>query len=267
MVAAVQLQSSDDVAANLERVAHWVETAARAGTRLVLLPENFAFFGSEQVKPRHAESLEQGGFITDRLRQLATTHRLHLIAGGLPEVSSDPTRPFNTSAVFGPDGALLAKYRKLHLFDVTLPDGTALRESAGTSAGDSVVCVDVDGYRVGLSICYDLRFSNLFALLSERGADVITVPAAFTDQTGKAHWHALLRARAIETQCWVIAAGQWGSHPGARRTYGHSLVVDPWGIVVAEASDREGVVITTIDPQLVADVRSRIPCGQHRRRL
>ncbi len=264
-VAAVQLQSSDDVEANLRRVVFWVETAARKGARLVLLPENFAFFGSERIKPKHAEDLDAGGPIGDCLRQLAQDNGLYLIGGGMPEASDHELRPFNTSVVYGPDGALVARYRKLHLFDVTLPDGRELRESDGTSPGQGVCVVDVEGYQVGLAICYDLRFAELFLELRKRGATLLTLPAAFTDQTGKAHWHVLLRARAIETQCWVMAAAQWGQHPGDRRSYGHSLVVDPWGTVVADGSDREGIIVTTIDHDIVDDVRARIPCAEHRR--
>lgn len=167
--------------------------------------------------------------------------------------------------MFDPAGELVGRYRKTHLFDVQLPDGRTLRESEGTTPGDESVVVDVLGYRVGLSICYDLRFPSLFAALAERGAELFTVPAAFTDQTGAAHWHVLLRARAIEWQCWLVAAGQWGQHPGSRRSYGHSSIVDPWGTVVAEASNREGFVVADLDKRWLQDVRRRIPCAEHRR--
>lgn len=264
-VAAVQLQSDDDVPRNLERIRRWVSQARDAGAQLVLLPENFAYFGSESGKARHVEDLTRGGPITDALRELAVTHGVHLIAGGLPEVSADPARPYNTSAVFDPRGELVASYRKIHLFDVELPDGRTLRESEGTTPGTDAVVVEVSGFRIGLSICYDLRFSGLFAELARRGVDLITVPAAFTEQTGKDHWHVLLRARAIEWQCWVLAAAQWGSHPRARRSYGHSLLADPWGVVVAECSNREGVVVAEVDRELLETVRAQLPCAAHRR--
>lgn len=263
--AAIQLQSGDRVDENLERCSRLVARAAASRARLVLLPENFAFFGPEAVKAAVAEDLQRGGHITDALRGWAREHAVHLVAGGYPEKSSDPSRPYNTSAVFDPAGELVASYRKLHLFDVELPDGRELCESDGTTPGDEVVVVDVLGYRVGLTICYDLRFPALFAALTERGADVFTVPAAFTSQTGAAHWHVLLRARAIEWQCWVVAAGQWGQHPGARRSYGHSLVVDPWGTIVAQASERDGVVLADLDKELLSEIRQRIPCARHRR--
>jgi predicted amidohydrolase len=265
-VAAVQLQSGEDVAANLEQVSRWVGAAAEAGAKLVLLPENFAFFGPETVKAGHAEALDgPAGPIGERLRLLSTQHALTLIAGGMPELSADPARPYNTSVVFDPGGQVVARYRKAHLFDVDLPDGKSLRESAGTSRGDEVVVTHVAGLNVGLAICYDLRFSALFEAMARRGLDLVTLPAAFTETTGKDHWHVLLRARAIEWQCWVVAAAQWGSHPGGRRTYGHSLVVDPWGNVVADASNRPGIVVADIDLELSAGVRSSLPCNAHRR--
>jgi predicted amidohydrolase len=265
--AAVQLQSGDDVSLNLERVRHWTARAAHAGARLVLLPENFAFFGAEVDKRCRAESLETPGPIGAALRGLASEFSVHVIAGGFAETSADPARPFNTAAVFDPTGELVARYRKMHLFDVTLPDGAELQESAGTMPGDAPVVVDVDGFRIGLSICYDLRFSALFTALGDAGAEILVVPAAFTAQTGKDHWRVLLQARAIEWQSWVVAAAQWGSHPNHRRTHGHSLIADPWGTVVCEASDREGFVVADLDLEYLRQVRARLPCGSHRRKI
>ncbi|MEN9581756.1 MAG: hypothetical protein RJA70_4765, partial [Pseudomonadota bacterium] len=226
--AAVQLQSGPNVAENLIEVSRWVWRAAELGARLVLLPENFAFFGDEATKRELAEDLQSGGPISECLARLAGELKITVIGGGFPERGPDPARPYNTSAVFTPEGTLGAYYRKVHLFDVDLPGGQTLRESDATSSGNRVVVTEVEGFRVGLSICYDLRFSELYKALSEQGAEVLTLPAAFTEQTGMAHWHVLLRARAIEWQCFVLAAGQWGQH-GARRTFGHSLIVDPWG--------------------------------------
>lgn len=266
-VGAVQLQSDDRIDDNLSRLSHWVQVASDAGARVVVLPENFAYFGSEEGKRSHAEDLSAGGVILDTLRSLCARHSLFIIGGGMPERSADPDRPYNTSVVVDPSGQIVARYRKLHLFDVELPDGQALRESEGTSPGDDVVSAEIEGFRFGLSICYDLRFPALYASLARQGVDVVTVPAAFTLQTGKDHWHVLLRARAIEGQAWVVAAAQWGQHPRDRRTYGHSLVVDPWGTVVAESSEREGVVTATLDQHFLAQVRRRIPCALHRREL
>jgi predicted amidohydrolase len=192
-------------------------------------------------------------------------HALHLIAGGLPEKSGDFARPFNTCAVYGPGGALVTRYRKLHLFDVDLPDGTRYRESEGTAAGDAPIVVDVLGCRVGLSICYDLRFPELYRALSAAGAEVLVVPAAFTLATGKDHWHVLLRARAIEAQAYVLAAAQWGKHSRGRMTFGKSCVVDPWGEIVAQASEGEGMVLARLDPAYLARVRALVPSLCHRR--
>lgn len=183
----------------------------------------------------------------------------------MPEKSDDPARPFNTSVVVSPQGRAVARYRKIHLFDVEVGDGQVYRESASTSAGDGVVATPIGGVVVGLSVCYDLRFPELYRELVDVGAELLTVPAAFTLATGKDHWHALLRARAIESQCWVLAAGQWGTHPRGRRTYGKSCLVDPWGDVVAQASEGVGVVIGTVDMERLASIRRSLPSLAHRR--
>jgi predicted amidohydrolase len=183
----------------------------------------------------------------------------------MPEKSSDPARPFNACVVFRDDGSVGAVYRKIHLFDVDIADGARYAESAGTSPGDRAVIVPIGERVIGLSICYDLRFPELYRKLVDLGADVLVVPAAFTLHTGKDHWHALLRARAIESQCWVLAAAQFGRHPRERSTYGHSLIVDPWGTVVAECSDGPGVAVADIDAELTARVRAKLPSLAHRR--
>jgi predicted amidohydrolase len=264
---AVQLSSTDDVQANLARVRHWVAQASNDGAQLVVLPENFAYFGAESGKQAVAEALATPGPILGTLSELARQYGLHLIAAGMPERSADPTRPYNTSVVFAPDGQRIAHYRKLHLFDVVLADGTTYRESAGTSAGDEAVLVQIGGANVGLVICYDLRFGRLFESLAARGAEVIALGAAFTELTGRDHWHVLLRARAIEWQTWVLAAAQYGLHPGGKRTYGHALIADPWGVVVGECSNQEGVALARIDGALVARVREQLPCSAHRRAI
>jgi deaminated glutathione amidase len=265
-VAAVQLQSQDDVARNLAECARLVESAARTGAKLVVLPENFAYFGADEGKRQLAEPLaEPGGAIQQALSEMARKRGIFLVAGGFPEASADVTRPFNTALAFGPDGVRLGAYRKIHLFDVALQDGTVLAESSGTTPGESLVTFDIGRFRIGLSICYDLRFPELYRGLVSLGANVLLVPAAFTVHTGKDHWHTLLRARAIESQAYVIAAAQWGKHPRGRTTYGHSLVVDPWGSVIAEASDRVGVVSASLDLQYLEQVRAAVPCLEHRR--
>lgn len=263
---AIQLSSQGDVGGNLERVAALVAEAARRGASLVVLPENFAYMGDEEGKRALAEELEPAaGPIARALAGAARVASVTVVAGGFPERSADPARPYNTCAVFGPDGGLVARYRKLHLFDVELSDGTRYRESASTSAGEGTVVTEVDGAQLGLSICYDLRFPELYRALSAAGAEVIVVPAAFTLLTGKDHWHVLLRARAIEAQAYVIAAAQWGRHPGGRATYGKSCIIDPWGEVIAQASEGEGVVTATLDPAYLARVRANLPALRHRR--
>lgn len=265
-IAAVQMNSHDDVAANLAVVARRVAEARDQGARCVLLPENFAFMGGTDEQRREvAESLDERGPIVEALRELAHRHGVTIIGGGLPERTSDPERPHNCSVVVGPDGTIVARYRKVHLFDVDVGDGQTYRESAAVTPGDAPVAVDVGPARVGLSICYDLRFPELYRRLVDLGAQVLTVPAAFTLATGKDHWHVLLRARAIESQCYVVAAAQWGKHPKGRMTYGKSLVVDPWGDVVAQAPEGEGVVTATLDLDRVAQVRASLPSLRHRR--
>jgi predicted amidohydrolase len=268
-VAAIQLSSQDDVASNLGQCQKWVERAAQAGATFVVLPENFAFFGADEARLRLAEPLLASGTqaapIQRALAQWARELGITLVGGGMPTVSGDPARPFNTAVVFGPEGRLLAHYHKVHLFDVALADGTTLSESAKTAPGKALSTVGVQGFEVGLSICYDVRFPELYRGLIDAGAEVLVVPAAFTLHTGKDHWTPLLQARAIESQAWLIAAAQWGQHPGGRRCYGHSMVIDPWGAIVAQSPDRPGFVIATIDHDYQKQVRESLPSLQHRR--
>jgi predicted amidohydrolase len=264
-VAALQLSSQDEVTRNLEQAAALVKRAAERGAELVVLPENFAFFGPESEKRSLAESLEQPGQIASELSRLARENAVYLAAGGFPERSSDELRPHNTLLVLGPDGAQLAAYRKIHLFDVELGRGGSYAESDATLPGQTPVVVDVLGFRLGLSICYDLRFPELYRALSAQGADVMLVPAAFTLHTGKDHWHVLLRARAIEAQAYVVAAAQYGSHPRGRQTYGHALICDPWGTVVAEAPDGSGMALSTLYSARIEEVRGALPALRHRR--
>jgi predicted amidohydrolase len=266
VVAAAQLSSQESVAENLRQAGEVVARAARAGARLVVLPENFAFMGSEEDKRRHAERLaDPSAPIQSALREMARREGVTLVGGGFPERSADPERPYNTSLVLDARGEIAASYRKIHLFDVDLRGHGAISESAATLGGKDVVVTPIGGFQVGLSICYDVRFPELYRALVERGAEIITVPAAFTLYTGKDHWHVLLRARAIEAQCYVIAAAQWGKHPQGRATFGHALVVDPWGTVIAEASDRVGFALATIERAFLEEVRARVPSLRHRR--
>lgn len=261
--AVVQLSSQADVTANLTRVGELVAAARAAGAELCALPENFAFMGEEVDKRNHAESLAEGGKILDFLRETAEKHAIYLVAGGFPEKSDDPARPFNTSLLVGPNGATLAAYRKIHLFDVELADGTVLKESGGTRAGSEPVLAEVAGVPLGMTICYDLRFPELYRALVRSGARIVTVPAAFTLTTGKDHWHTLLRARAIEDQVFVLAPAQTGKHPRGRQTYGKSLIVDPWGDVLAQAGEGEGFCVARLDFAYQDRVRAALPCLAH----
>lgn len=269
--AVIQLSSQDDVTMNLERVRALVAEAASRGAELVALPENFAFMGEEAGKRAIAESTEdeKKGPITSALASLAKQHGVWLVAGGMPEASSDPDRPFNTSLLVMPDGRVGARYRKIHLFDVDLADGTKLLESGATSAGDTAILAEIgpDGrpVKLGMSICYDVRFPELYRRLVLAGARIVTVPAAFTVTTGKDHWHVLLRARAIENQVFILAPAQHGRHPRGRTTYGKSIIVDPWGDVLAQCAEGEGIAMATLDFEAQDRVRASLPCLTHRR--
>lgn len=259
-VAAIQLSSQDDVSANLQEVTRQVEAAAAEGATLCLLPEGFAFLGPESERARHAEVLDGSGRVLSELSELCQGASVSLICGGMAETSEDPERPYNTSVVLDHTGHVVATYRKVHLFDVSLSDGSEWRESSGTSPGARPQVATLGDITFGLSICFDLRFPEIYAAERRQGATVLTVPAAFTQVTGEAHWHLLLRARAVETQCWVLAAAQQGSHPRGRQTFGHSMIVDPWGRVVVEQTESgPGFVLGDIDLELLSEVRARMP--------
>jgi predicted amidohydrolase len=264
-VGAVQMRSTADVAANLATCATLTARAADDGAKLVVLPENFAFLGrGEGDKFPVAEKIGEGP-VTAALRDLATKHGVWIVGGGTPElVKDDAKRTYNTAVAIDPRGEIVASYRKIHLFDVDIPGGATLRESDATAAGHDRHVVEIEGAKVGLSICYDLRFPELYReLVKDHGADVLLVPAAFTAHTGAAHWHVLLRARAIENQAWVVAAAQWGKHNEKRESYGHTLVIDPWGTITAEQADGDGVVMATLDGATVAKRRTQMPCLSH----
>ena len=263
--AAVQLQSQAALEENLVATQTQVEAAARAGAEVILLPEGFAYLGPEEGKRSLAEELPGRGPIALALSSWSRRLGVAVIAGGLPERSESPDRPYNTSAVYV-GGELLSRYRKMHLFDVDLPEGPRLCESGATTAGNSPQVVHLGELGVGLAICYDLRFPELFAWEVVEGAQVLTLPAAFTETTGRAHWEVLLRARAIECQCWVVAAGQQGTHPGGRRTWGHSMIVDPWGTVVAELPEGPGFVLSDLTLESVQRLRTSMPLARHRQK-
>jgi predicted amidohydrolase len=261
-VALIQMNSQDEKAENLERAEMLVAQAAAWGSDLVLLPELWTYLGPRK---RHAEVAEPiPGDTTEFLGRLSARYRFWLVGGSFLEATEGSERLYNTSVVVSPDGEVVARYRKLHLFDVEV-DGRTYEESATMVAGDEVVVASLAGVPVGLSICYDVRFPELYRRLAAWGARLVTVPAAFTLETGKDHWEVLLRARAIENQLYVLAAAQCGSHPPGNACFGNSMIVDPWGTVVARAGYREGVVVADVDLGHAERVRKTLPALAHRR--
>jgi nitrilase len=267
-VSLVQMNSISDKAANIAAARTLVERAvAEEAPDWVLLPEQFDWAGGSRADKLANSETMPGGPAYAMAQDLARHHKIFIHAGSIMERVAGEDRIHNTSVVFNRQGEEIARYRKIHLFDVVTPDGAAYRESASVKPGDAVVTYDCEGVMVGCAICYDLRFPDLFQALAERGAQIIALPSAFTMQTGKDHWETLLRARAIETQTYVCASAQTGSFSTGneqRQTYGHSLVADPWGHVVAMASDGIGLVSSRIDPALVAKVRQMIPVASHK---
>lgn len=264
--AVVQLSSGADVEANWRGVETLVRAAAAEGARFIATPENTPFLGPHSEKVRRAEPLD--GPTCRRTAELAAELGIFLLLGSFAERSQDPERCYNTSVLFGPDGRRRAAYRKIHLFDVDVSPQVRFQESATVLPGADSVVVDTEIGRVGMSVCYDLRFPGLYQKLRQQGADLITIPSAFTAVTGRDHWHVLVRARAIETQCFVLAPAQQGRHDdeGLRESYGHSLIVDPWGAVIAEAEmEAPGFVVAEIDGERTARVRRQIPAAEHAR--
>lgn len=261
-VALIQMNSRDDKATNLARAEALLDEAAARGAELAVLPELFTYLGPGKRHPEVAEPIP--GPTSTRLGDLARRHRLWLVAGSSLEAVPGQERFFNTSLAFDPAGGIVARYRKLHLFDVDVA-WQSYRESATVAPGQEVVTAELAGVTVGLTICYDLRFPELYRRLAVRGARIITVPAAFTLETGKDHWEVLLRARAIEQQVFVLAAAQVGTHPPGNACYGNAMVVDPWGVVLARAGDGEGVVTTDLDLGGQDKVRKGLPSLQHLR--
>ena len=265
-VAAIQMSSGSDVRRNLETANRLIEAAAADGCEFAVLPENFALMPEKgRDKARHAETPGHGP-IQDWLAAAARDTGLWLVGGSIPLASPEPERVYGACPVVAPDGSQRGCYRKIHLFDVRLPDGErSYRESWSMYPGEEPVVVATPAGQLGLTICYDVRFPELFRRLVDMGATLFTVPAAFTVPTGKAHWHTLLRARAIENLAYVIAPGQYGTHPDDRSTYGHSLIVDPWGRIVAELPDGDGHAAAELDPELPGRLRGEFPALANRR--
>jgi predicted amidohydrolase len=263
LAAVVQMRSGEDKEANLSSAIRWVERAAQRGAKLIALPELFNCLCQPQVMVANAEAIP--GPTSEAMSALAARLHVTLLAGSIAERSADPGRVFNTSLLFGPDGIELGRYRKIHLFDIDLPGQVTHKESQWFAPGEEVVHVETPLGRLGMTVCYDLRFAELYRRLADVPIDILLVPAAFTLATGRDHWEALLRARAIENQAYVIAPDQWGQQPPSIPTFGHSMIVDPWGTVTATVPDGEGVAVAEIDHARIAQVRKSLPALEHRR--
>lgn len=262
-VAVVQMNSRDDKAANVATAMRLIDEAATGGARLVALPEVWAYLGPDSENYATAEPIP--GPLTERLAAKAREHGIWLHAGSVLERAGEDGRLLNTTVVFAPDGSMAARYSKIHMYDVVLDGVATYMESATVTPGDEIATVEIDGWTVGLAICYDLRFPELFRILALRGAEAIVLPAAFTMTTGKDHWEVLIRARAIENQLYMIAPGQVGQHPPGNWCYGRSIVVDPWGTVVATAPDAETVMIADLHRDRIEGVRRQVPSLANRR--
>jgi predicted amidohydrolase len=263
LAAAVQMTSTADAERNLAAAEGLVEEAASRGAGLVGLPENFAFLRAEGQPVPEAQALD--GPWVSRMSGLARRLKITLLLGSLPERVPGESRVRNTSLLLGPDGRTLAVYRKIHLFDIDLPGMEHLKESRSVVPGDEVVLAETPFAPIGLSICYDLRFPELYRELTRRGARILAVPSAFTERTGKAHWEVLLRARAIENLAYVLAPAQVGSHGPGRASHGQAMIVDPWGAVLAQAPEGEGLALAELDFQRQDRIRRELPALLHAR--
>jgi predicted amidohydrolase len=260
-VALVQLDAGSDPEANIRAAVRLADRAAADGARFVALPEYLQYRGSDDGYRASARPIP--GPFSDAFAEVARARKAWILAGSVAESGPD-NRPYNTSVLIDPTGAIAARYRKIHLFDVDIADGPADRESERVTAGDRAVVADLDGTRIGLSICYDLRFPELYRALAIAGAEILAVPASFLERTGRDHWEPLLRARAIENGAYVIAPAQVGS-PAGVAAHGRSMVIDPWGTVIAQASDEVGIVHAELDLERVASIRRQIPVLANRR--
>jgi predicted amidohydrolase len=263
-IACLQVNSGNDLQANLATVRTMAREAASKGAEFLLTPEYVLMMdGSGRIMRERALEADGAPALAE-LRALARELKAWLLVGSLT-LRSDPPLIANRSFLISGEGDVVATYDKIHMFDVTLPDGRVVQESSTYRAGDRAVVAQTPWGRLGMTVCYDLRFPGLFRVLAQAGAQFITVPSSFQRQTGKSHWHALLRARAIENECFVLAPAMCGDHPGNRQTYGHSLVIDPWGGIVAEGGEGPEIVYADINPAEVGRVRRMIPSLEHDR--
>jgi predicted amidohydrolase len=260
-VAAVQMVASDDKASNLNEAERWIREAAGRSAAVVALPEVFVWRGAKKHERDAAEPIP--GPTSDWLAGLARELSIYLLGGSILEAIPGAPKAYNTSLLFGPEGNLLASYRKIHLFDVDLKEGVSTRESATRAPGDQVVVAQTPLCSMGLSVCYDLRFPELYRKMATQGAQLIFAPSAFTAYTGKAHWEPLLRSRAIENQVYVVAPAQFGKSRNSFETHGHTMIIDPWGKIIAELLDGPGVITAEIDLDYLTRIRTELPCLEH----
>lgn len=263
LAAAIQMTSVPNLEKNLVQAEELIELAVRQGAELVSLPENFSFLGLETDKIAQAAAIASA---TEKfLKTVAQRFQVTILGGGFP-VPVDSDRVYNTALLVSPNGEELYRYQKVHLFDVNVPDGNTYRESSTVMAGTQLPTVypSPELGNLGISICYDVRFPELYRHLAYKGADILFVPAAFTAYTGKDHWQVLLQARAIENTCYVIAPAQTGQHYALRQTHGHAMIIDPWGVILADAGEKPGVAIAEIKPDRLQQVRRQMPSLQHR---
>lgn len=262
-VAIIQMNSRDDSRENIAAALDLIDRAAATGARLVALPEVWPYLGPDDAVLDQAETIP--GPVTELLAQRARRHGIYIHGGSIYEKRPGDPGVYNTTVVLDPTGEIVARYSKIHMYDVVLDGVAEYQESASVTPGDEIIITEIDGIAVGLTICYDLRFPELFRILALRGAQAIMLPAAFTLMTGKDHWEPLIRARAIENELYMIAPAQWGTHPPGKWCFGRSMVVDPWGTVLATAADGVGIATATIEPSRVEAVRRQIPSLANRR--
>ncbi len=261
-VACIQLTSGADLLENIEKVENLLKQAAESGAKFIFTPEN-SFLMEAGTKNHEIYKQEEHPAVIAS-SDMAKKYGVWLLIGSVAVAGSD-NKNYNRSLLFNPAGEIAAQYDKIHLFDVEVGDGQTYRESAKMIAGDKAVIADMPFAKLGMTVCYDLRFPQLYRALAKAGANIITVPAAFTQVTGQAHWHVLLRARAIENACFIVAPAQTGTHAGGRKTYGHSLIINPWGEIIADAGTEEGIITAEIDLSEVAKIRANLPSLQHDR--
>lgn len=263
MLACVQMCSVDSIESNLAVVHRLAAQAAKNGATLLLLPENFAYMGRDSTQLSRIAELPTGGPIQAAIQALAQHWKLWIIAGTIPLKEEGCDKVYAASMVFDADGQMVARYDKIHLFDVQVSAHESHRESDTFMAGNQLVVVETPVGKVGLSVCYDLRFAEMYRALAREHAEIFVVPAAFTATTGQAHWEILLRARAIENLCYVAAANQTGTHPGGRSTWGHSMIIDPWGRVLQQMGKGESILLSAVDQTHQSTLRRQFPCHEH----